>query len=302
VDTPSPHDLDALAAAIERRFPDLRPARPLRRFGSGFRSLAVETPAGVVLRVGRLPDAADDYAREWRIGGFLAQRLGPMLPKPRWYAEPCDEFPHGALGYRKLPGHAPAWGVDPGPAFAHDLAEFMARLHAIPLSEARAAGMPEIDAYARMLGARGVVMPVLATRLDADALARIEAWWAAFAADRRMRASRLAVCHHDLWHDNLLRSTRGRLAGVLDIAHVEITDPAHDFSAPRYFGAPFMDRLVAAYGDAGGRFDAADAYRAQRFYEAREFGGLAWAVEHDDAPEVDDAIAKIQRGPILAKP
>lgn len=293
------NDLDRLATAFERKFPELRPVRPLSVLGRGFRSMAVETPGGVVLRVGRLPDAADDYAKEWRMKSFLAGRAGGVLPRPRWYAEPCADFPHGALGYRKLPGDTPAWDVDPGAAFARDIGTFMARLHQLPIDEAEAAGVPEVDSYRRLLGARDVVMPVLAVQLEAGALARVEAWWTAFAADHRMGTPRLAVCHHDLWHDNLLRSESGRLSGVLDIAHVELGDPAHDFPAPRYFGDAFMAELVSAYRVAGGRLDADDEYRAQRFHEGREFGGLAWAIEHNDDREVEDAIEKIIRGPIL---
>jgi hypothetical protein len=293
------NDLDRLATVFEQKFPDLRPVRPLSVLGRGFRSLAVETPGGIVLRVGQSPEAAGDYAKEWRLRHFLPKRMGGVLPEPCWYAEPCADFPYGALGYRKLPGVTPAWGIDPGAAFARDLGAFMARLHRLPLNAARAAAVPEVDSYRRLLGARDVVMPVLAVRLEADAFARIEAWWAALAADDRVRTPRLAVCHHDLWHDNLLRSESGRLSGVLDIAHVELGDPAHDFPAPRYFGDAFMAELISAYRAEGGDFDAGDEYRAQRFHEGREFGGLAWAIKHNDDREVEDAIEKILRGPIL---
>jgi len=292
-------DLDRLATAIELKFPQLRPVRPLSVLGRGFRSVALETPGGVVLRVGQSPDAANDYAREWRIGRFLAEHMGDTLPEPRWYAEPGADFPYGLLGYGKLVGETPAWGADPGAAFARDLGAFMARLHQLAVDEARAAGVPEVDSHRRLLGARDVVVPVLAVRLERAALGRVEAWWATFAADERMHSARRAVCHHDLWHDNLLRSASGRLSGVLDIAHVEIADPAHDFSAPRYFGDAFIAELVAAYRDTGGAFDTDDEYRANRFYEGREFGGLAWAVEHNDEREIESAVEKILRGPIL---
>jgi macrolide phosphotransferase len=287
-------DLDSVATAIERRFPDLRPARPLRVVGRGFRSVAVETAGGVVVLVGRSVDAAEDYAREWRVGPFLSERLGSIVPRPQWYAPPCDDFPHGVLAYQKLSGETPEWGIDPGRAFARDLGAFMARLHAIDVSEAINAGVPQVDAYGRMLGARDVVTPVLRDRLERAQLVRIEAWWEEFASDDRMRSPRIAVCHDDLWHDNLLRSDDGRLSGVLDIAHVELTDPAHDFAAPRYFGDAAMRELIAAYRDAGGRFDDEDAQRAQSFFEAREFGGLAWAIEHDDGAEIEDSLKKIK--------
>lgn len=293
------YDLDRLATALERSLPGLGRVRPLSVLGRGFRSIAFETRAGDVVRVGLSADAAGDYAREWRIGRFLASHLGAVVPEPLWYTEPCADLPHGALGYRKLAGVTPIWAVDPGDAFARDLGAFMARLHQLSVPAARTAGVPEVDSYRRCLGARDVVMPVLAGRLDAETLLRIERWWTAFAADPRMPAPRTAVCHHDLWHDNLLRSESGRLSGVLDMAHVEVTDPAHDFAAPRYFGDAFMADLLSAYRSAGVQFDAEDEYRAQRFYEAREFGGLAWAVEHNDAQELEESIEKIRHGPIL---
>ncbi len=244
-----------------------------------------------MLRVGQSRDAANDYAKEWRIGHFLAEHVRGVLPEPGWYTAPCPDFPHGALGYRKLPGDPPAWGVDPGAPFARDLGAFMARLHQLPVTEARAAGVPEADSYRRLLEARDAVMPMLAVRLPPAALTRVEAWWVA-----------LAVCHHDLWHDNLLRSASGRLSGVLDIAHVEVSDPAHDFSAPHYFGEAFMAELIFAYRADGGKLDVSDAYRAQRFHEGREFGGLAWAIEHNDEREVDDAIEKIVLSPLFVDP
>ncbi len=294
-------DLDALAVAIEVRFPDINPVRPLEVVGRGFRSLAIGTASGVVVRVGQSDDAAEDYAREWRIGSFLTKHLGSIVPEPRWYAAPGVEFPHGALGYVRLAGNAPEFGADPGATFARDLGAFLARLHALPTKEALGAGVRKVDSYRRVIGARGVVMPTLAPRLAADSLERLEAWWRAFTDDSRMQATGTAVCHHDLWHDNLLRSDSGHLSGVLDIAHVEVGDPAHDFPAPRYFGHSFMQELVAAYRAGGGSFDENVEYRAQRYWEAREFGGLAWAIEHDDALEIDEAVEKIRWGPILAR-
>jgi aminoglycoside phosphotransferase (APT) family kinase protein len=296
----STDDLDRLAAAIERAFPDSGAVRPLRVLGSGFRSVPVETAGGVVVKVGQSADAAADYAKEWRMGGFVAARLGELVPEPRWYAAPCEGLPYWALAYRKLEGATPAWGADPGAAFARDLGAFMARLHGVPIEDARVAGVPDVNAYERMLGARDVVAPVLAAALDAGELAAVQEWWSAFAADARMRTGRRALCHHDLWHDNVLRSDEGRLSGVLDIAHVEISDPAHDFAAPAYFGAAFMRELVASYRASGGLFDAEDEHRAQRFFEAREFGGLAWAVEHDDVDEIAASIEKVRRGAVLA--
>jgi aminoglycoside phosphotransferase (APT) family kinase protein len=296
---PNITDLESIGGSIEATFPEMGRARPLRVLGSGFRSVAVETAGGVVVKVGLIPDAADDYAKEWRIGRFLAEHLRGIVPEPRWYAPPCAEFAHGAIAYRKLTGETPAWGADPGAAFARDLGAFMARLHAIPEESARKAGMAEVDSYRRALGARSVVMPVLAGRLDHQAYAQVAAWWNAFETDAGMQTRRVAVCHHDLWHDNLLKSEDGRLSGVLDIAHVEVGDPAHDFAAPHYFGEVRLAEVIDSYRQHGGTYDAGDEHRARRYYQAREFGGLAWAIEHHDADEITDSIDKISRGSVV---
>lgn len=290
--------LPDLAARIERAFPDIGRVRPLAEIGRGFRSVAYETPGGYVVRVGRSAEAAADYEKERRIGPWLAAQLGGIVPGPRWSAPASEGMPYGAVAYRKLEGAPPRWGRDPGSAVARDLGAFMAKLHALSAEEALDSGVPEVDAYERMLGARAVVEPVLRERLTAAQFERVDAWWREFAADKQMRAARRAVCHHDLWHDNLLVAD-GRLAGVLDLAHVEIGDAAHDFVAPRYFGDAFMRTLVAAYRAAGGVFDEGMAHRAQRYWEAREFGGLAWAIEHHDAAEVIAALDKIARGPLF---
>jgi aminoglycoside phosphotransferase (APT) family kinase protein len=294
-------DLNRLAGALEDALPGLRPLRPLKVLGRGSRSLALETPGGVVVRVGLLAGVAADYERERRIGQFLAKRLRGLVPEARWHAPPSAALPHGAIAYRKLAGAPPAWGADPGPAFSGDLGAFMARLHTLPVTEAREAGVPKVDAYRRLLGGRDVVMPVLAARLRAAARRRVEAWWEAIASDGRMATARRTVCHHDLWHENLLRRESGGLAGVLDLAHVEIADPAQDFAAPRHFGEAFFERLVAAYVDAGGKFGEGEAHRAWRYWEAREFAGLAWAIENDEQGEVEEGVGKILAGPLFRR-
>jgi aminoglycoside phosphotransferase (APT) family kinase protein len=292
-------DLDRLAGVLSRAFPGLEGSRPVSVLGRGFRSIALETDGGLVIRIGLSADAAGDHGREWRIGGFLNAAFGDLVPRPIALASASPGLPHGAIAYKKLPGETPPRGVDPGDPFADDLAEFMARLHRLPVDAAKAAGLPEVDAFGRILGAREVVKPVLVKELEAHAFDRVASWWEGFAADEEMRSRRLAVCHHDLWHDNLLRSSEGRLSGVLDLAHVELSDPAHDFAAPRYFGERFFERLVTAYGRAGAALGEGDLYRARRYYEAREFGGLAWAIEHDDRDEVEDSVRKLLEGPIF---
>ena len=99
--------------------------------------------------------AAEDYAREWRIGPFLSARLGSVVPAPEWYAAPRDEFPDGALAYRKLAGATPEWGVDPGAAQARpQQVDGADRKHARQL-----ASRGRLDLAQRRFSARAIVEP-----------------------------------------------------------------------------------------------------------------------------------------------
>ena len=93
----------------------------------------------------------------------------------------------------------------------------------------------------------------------------------------------------------------GELAGVLDWAHVEIGDKAHDFAATRYFGERFRRWLIDAYLDNSGSFGPGERYRTQKYWEGREFGGIAWAIENSDDQELNEGIQKLKRGPLFEK-
>ena len=291
--------LEDLARVLSAAFPDLHPVAPLTELGKGFRSVAVETPARIVIRVGLSQEALDGYRLERRVLPFLHDYLDARIPDSGCFAAPRDGLPFGAHAYPKLDGAGPRFGLDAPEPLARNLGTFMAQLHAIPVAQAQWAGFPEVDSRRRLVGARDVVIPVLEERLNTGEFKRVLAWWESFVTDPRMHCDRLAVCHHDLWHDNLLMDADGHLSGILDWSHVGIGDPAHDFSAPRYFGEAFMTRLHDAYAEAGGRFDDDAVYRAQRFWEGREFGGIAWAIENNDDEELASGVEKLRTGPLL---
>lgn len=284
------------ARALTEAFPDLAPVAPLQLLGEGFRSRAVATASGAVIRIGKQPEAAADYAREWRLLPALRPHLSVAIPEPQWYTAPTDAFPHGALGYPRLPGRTPA-EVDVG--LARDLAQFLVELHDLPLALGARAGLPTIDARQRLLQARPVVQPVLRERLTPPEANRLEQWWDQLVADPQMRVPALTVCHHDLWRDNLLTNEEGRLTAVLDFAHAEIADPAQDFAAPHEFGDAFAVDVLQTYRRNRGVWDEHLPHRSQRYWEGRPLGGLAWAIEHEDREETNAALRKIRGGAIL---
>ncbi len=282
---------DPLGARITRAFPGIGSVEPLRELGCGVRSHVVQTAGGVAVKVGRIADAADEYAREWRLLPVLASNLRVPIPSPRWHVPPTPDFPHGALAYPMLRGLAPPSNGSHG--LAADLGNLLAELHALPRSVADEARLVEWDPHARIIEARPAVTTALAQHLSASEFCQIEAWWEELAADPHFPAIDRAICHHDLWHDNLLVDERGRLSAVLDW-DVDWSDPAHDFAPLRHFGEAFAQTVVAAYVAAGGRFDAEIAWRADRYWESRDLGGLAFAIEHEDEAEALDAIRKVR--------
>ncbi len=292
-------DVAKLGAVLAKLLPEIEPVEPLQMVGEGFRSVAVETATGVLLRIGKIEEAAAGFELESRALPFVRRHIQAHIPDPRWRILPCDELPFGALGYMKLPGTIPEPG-DPALArfFVPELAEFMVRLHSLPVSEALAAGVPRVNPHERLLGARPVVMPLLKERLERDACDRLERWWDEFASYKTASYPE-TVCHHDLWHENLLVDSEAHLSGVLDWSHIEIGDRAHDFAAAHHFGGALTEKLIAAYRAAGGKLDDHDLRRVQLYWKGRQLGGLAWAIENDNNAETEAAIQKVLKGPIF---
>ncbi len=306
------HDLDTIAANLRTAFPTLDVATA-RVLGSGFRSFVVETDGGVVFRIARNQDAADGYARE----ALLLPAVGPLLPvavpAPRWHAGPSESFPFGVLGYLKLHGRPlqPRDLVAGNAArIARDVAAFLVALHRVPPRVVTALELPDLsdpgDWEVGRPRLRDDVTPALRGVLTPHEYATVERWWDGFLGDDAMRRYTPSLCHGDLWYENILVDDRGAavgdpatVSGVVDFEGAAVGDPARDFATQLHLGAPFVHAVLQAYRELGGIPDDGVAYRVRRWWEAREFDGLAFALRHDDAAEFRDALAKVRAGPIL---
>ena len=284
--------MDLLAERIARAFPAIGRVEPLRELGSGARGDVVETPGGTVVKVARIPGVAPAYEYEWRALPVLAAHISVPIPRPRWRSLAGEVFPYGALAYPVLRGGPPPEHGSEG--LARDLGRLLAELHALPESVAAEAGLPEWDPRARYLELRPFVTPALHPHLTPAQCRRIDAWWDALAGDPAFPATDRAICHHDVWHDNILVNERGRLAAVLDWEHVDWSDPAHDLAPLLHFGEPFAETAFAAYREAGGRYDEEVAYRVDRYWPARALGGLAFSLRHETEDEVLDQVRKVR--------
>jgi len=294
--------LPAIAVALQRAFPGLTNVSPLSILGEGFSSRVVETTGGVVFRIPRTPEAGARYARE----ALLLPRLKPYLPvaipDPRWFLAACDGFPHGVIGYPRLPGRSLDFSDLREPslraAYGTQIAAILLALHRTP-----AALLPLLDPwpdpYLTWQRQVDTVLPVLKDCLKAGEYRRVATWWREFLADKTLRDYAPAVVHGDFWFGNLLAED-GRITGLVDFENLTLGDPAVDFAALLYLGEDFYCQVLAAYLQQGGAVDAGFEHRLRAMWAVREFSGLDYAIRYDDPIELEDSLLKLRRGPILS--
>jgi aminoglycoside 2''-phosphotransferase len=298
-------DLDQIGRSLRKTFPDLDRIEPLSVLGSGFSSVAVETAGGIVFRIAQVADAGARYVKEWQHLAALKPYLPIAIPELGWYLAESRDFPNGIIGYQKLPGVP----LEPdnlrtlaeAKQIVDQIAAIILALHRIPPTVALL--RDDFEARHReWVEQRDVVLPALRTALEPDEYQAVVDWWDEFLVDEVMREYHPVLQHGDLWFGNMLvegpQSTQ--IVGLVDFENLGMGDPALDFVPQLYLGQTFFNLVVEAYRAAGGNLDANFDHRLRSLWAVREFGGLQFAIEHDDAEEFADSIAKIRKGPILS--
>lgn len=298
--------LEQAARALRRVFPGLYAGGPLRVLGSGFGSLAVETPEGLVFRVARVAEAGRKYAREAAALPAIKAYMPVAVPEPLAFLPGGGDFPYGVIGYRKLPGapiQAEALSRAAAQVIAGQVGSILAALQRVPLDALSLGGDENIHRAqwpAALSKQWQVVRPALRGALGAEEYRKAARWWEELLADASMRDNSPVVQHGDLWYGNLLVEGE-RVVGLLDFEEVGTGDPALDFVPQFYLGEWFLRRVQEAYQKEGGAAGGdAFEHRLRRLWGLREFGGLAYSIQHNDRVEFADSIEKIRKGPILS--
>ena len=95
---------NALAERIRRTFDLGSSALPLQRIGTGFKSVVLGSPAGLVFRVALNEKAQTGHRREYYILSKLKPLLPVEVPEILGYSDASDDFPFGVMMQRKIEG------------------------------------------------------------------------------------------------------------------------------------------------------------------------------------------------------
>lgn len=294
--------LPLLAAALQRAFPELTDVAPLTVLGEGFSSLVVETPGGLVFRIPRVPESGARYGKEVQLLPLVMPHLPVAVPQPRWYRPSSDDFPHGVVGYPKLPGRALDFAdlrdSVRQPVYVSQIAAILLALHRVP---AHRLPLPDLWSaqYRAWQNQRDVTLPVLKDRLRAGEYSRVADWWQDFLADESLRDYAPVLVHGDFWFGNLL-TENGRITGLVDFENLALGDPALDFAPLLYLGEAFYRRVLESYLQQGVTVGDGFEHRLRRLWAVREFSGLTYSIHYDDRAELEESLEKLRRGPILS--
>ncbi len=264
----------AAAAALRRIEAGARPGAAVH-LGAGYAYAAYRVPSSRGDWVVRLPkrtdgawgaDRVEDIEREVRFFGLLTDYdFGTAVPRE---SVPLRDHRGRTLGaaHRSVPGTPLAnLGAPRGAAreaLARDLARFLSRLHAVPLSVAKRAGLESADlgtaTYARLTEQS---VPYLGETTARWLRGMTEAFLAAGGTTKAPRR----VIHADISGAHILLDDDRRLSGVIDFGDVLVADPALDFAGLlNHLTWRDLERVWASYE---GALDA-DVERRVRYYIA----------------------------------
>ncbi|MFG3229228.1 aminoglycoside phosphotransferase family protein [Kitasatospora sp. NPDC048194] len=196
----------------------------------------------LVVRIPRIPEAAEDIEKEHTWLGRLAPELPVAVPAPVGLGAPVDGCPWPWSVLRWLDGTNPAAGTGSG-ALAADLASFVTALHRVDPAGGPASYRSE--PLADRDGAVRRAIAALAPAVDAGAVT--SAWEASLRAPAHPGPP--VWIHADLQPGKLLVDGSGRLGAVIDFGCAGLGDPAVDLIPAWYvLGPTARDTFRAAVG------------------------------------------------------
>jgi macrolide phosphotransferase len=208
-----------------------------------------------VLRVPRRDDVQGKIEREARILDFVKPRLPVEVPDwqvraPDLVAYPMLADPMALVFDPET--YAVTWNIDPGAeAYVTTFAQALAALHATPVADAVAAGIPAASPEE----ARAAVLHDLERVKREIGIGReLEDRCRRWVDDDRLWPGFSVLTHGDLYAGHVTAGADARVSGIIDWTEAAVGDPSVDFTGHlAAFDPESLERLVAAYERAGGR-------------------------------------------------
>lgn len=231
----------------------------LNESGLDFQVVLALAPDGErwILRLPRRPDVLPSVEKEKRTLELIAPLLSVEVPQ---WTVCTDEL----IAYRALSGvpagtidtdaKAYVWEIDvanPPDQFHESLAQGIASLHQISTAAAEAIGLPVETAAATRV--------TLHQKMDAvkhEFGVSEELWnrWQVWLQKDEVWPQTTVLTHGDLHAGHILIDGQAQVTGFIDWTEARVTDPAQDFVAHyRTFGEVALNKLIAAYAEAGGQ-------------------------------------------------
>ena len=217
---------------------------------------AVEDGTRWVLRIPRREDVRAKVGAEARTLAFLRRHVPFAVPEWRVATPELVAYPllvdTTAMVVHPGPPPSSEWKIDPESAvFSDTLAAALAALHAIPIAEAAAAGMPvRTSEQAR----RQVAEDVARVHAELGIGEALHRRWQSWLDDDASWPDFTTPIHGDLYAGHVLVDAAGRVSGMIDWSEARVDDPAIDMSGHLLaFGEQGLERLLRGYEAAGGR-------------------------------------------------
>ena len=289
-------DERALAERIRRTFDLGDSALPLHRIGTGFKSVVLGSPAGLVFRVAQNEKAQKGHNRECYLLSRLKSLLPVEVPEVLGYSESSEDFPFGVMMQRKIMGRnlgsvlMRSSRIEPVATMTGELILAIQSISPNDLPGLAPAESPrpeETWSYAHSY---------LKAALTPRELCKAENWWERYRRDREEGCLDHRFYHDDLWHEHIILdpADETRVAGVIDWEYAGFGDPIVDFIPQMRHGRAYMTCMLESYQAKGGVFGPDAVTRIALHYPYRELGGLCYCLETGDEQEARCCVEKFR--------
>lgn len=259
--------LEEIEARLLATFPQLENVSPIRQLGDGWGSIAVEGNNEMVFRIAKNEIIQKQHRRQVRILPMLAARLERLeIPLPEYYIESSEAFPFGVMGYRKIKGFICNPNQMPKEKLANlvlEMAAFLKKFHDIPITNEFADfGLPKREySYESLEKTWSITSGWLRANLTKTEYVIAEKWWKEAMIFFESHPQENVFVHGDPWYENIVLDENFHIKGILDFDNVSIGDHAIDFVVQQYISTAFMNDVIRAYQNLGGKLGVDFAQR-----------------------------------------